>query len=318
MSTELRSRPVTTVDASSRPSVRRWLPATWVVFVVAALLSLPVFPLVAWGVVIPIAAAALLAVTARAARGVSWLAWRVDRVDLLVVSGLYLAVVGLFRLAFVGFTADRVLGLFLAFAGGLILGVAGPVGYTTWVRHRPLRTLGLGVHALRPTLALAALFGGVQFAIMFWGYALPAPVDWVPLLVLSLTVGVFEAVFFRGFVQGRLEASFGTVGGVGGAAVLYALYHVGYGMAGGEMVFLFGLGVVYAIAYRLVENVLVLWPLLTPIGAFFNYVESGDIALPWASILGFADVLGVMAAVIWLAARRQRGAAAHPRPISSM
>lgn len=246
MSTELRSRPAATLDASSCPTVPRWLPATWVVFVVAALLSLPVLPLAAWGVVIPIAAAALLAVTARAARGLSWLAWRVDQVDLLVVGGLYLAVVSLLSLAFGLFTADRVLGLFLAFAGGLILGVAGPVGYTTLVRHRPLRTLGLGAHNPRPTLALAALFGGVQFTIMFWGYALPAPVDWVPLLVL-----------------------------------------------------------------------LVLWPLLTPIGAFFNYLESGDIALPWASILGFADVLGVMAAVIWLAARRERRAGARPRPFTT-
>jgi len=84
------------------------------------------------------------------------------------------------------------------------------------------------------------------------------------------------------------------------------------------MVFLFGLGVVYAIAYRLVNNVLVLWPLLTPIGAFFNYLESGDVVLPWASILGFADVLAVMAAVIWLAARHQRRAETRPRPINSM
>lgn len=45
------------------------------------------------------------------------------------------------------------------------------------------------------------------------------------------------------------------------------LYHVGYGMGGDEMVFLFGLGVVYAVAYRLSENVLVLWPLLIPLGS---------------------------------------------------
>jgi CAAX protease family protein len=38
---------------------------------------------------------------------------------------------------------------------------------------------------------------------------------------MSLVVGFFEAVFFRGFVQNRLVASFGTVRGVGGAAVLY-------------------------------------------------------------------------------------------------
>jgi uncharacterized protein len=65
-----------------------------------------------------------------------------------------MAVVGLFRLAFTGFTPDRVAGLFLAFAAGLILDVAGPVVYTTWIRQRPLHTLGLGRHQLRPTLVL--------------------------------------------------------------------------------------------------------------------------------------------------------------------
>ena len=71
------------------------------------------------------------------------------------------------------------------------------------------------------SVALALTFGGVQFAIMFWGYALPAPVDWVPLLVMSLTVGLFEAVFFRGFIQGRLEDSFGTAAGVAGAGLRF-------------------------------------------------------------------------------------------------
>jgi uncharacterized protein len=57
------------------------------------------------------------------------------------------------------------------------------------------------------------------------------------------------------------------VGGVGAAAGLYALYHVGYGMGPKEMVFLFGLGVVYGVAYACVSNILVLWPLLLPMGS---------------------------------------------------
>lgn len=312
LSTTQQSRPERIPSTAPGPPIPRWLPVSWTLFVIAALLMLPVLPLTVWGVVIPISGAALLAATAPSARGLDWFRRRADPWDLLVVGGLYVAIVGLFRLAFVGFTADSVVGLFLTFAGGLLLGVGGPVIYSTWIRHRPLRTLGLGAHALRPTLTLAAVFGGIQFTIMFWGYALPAPVDWVPLLVLSLTVGLFEAIFFRGFVQGRLEDSFGTAPGVVGAAILYSLYHVGYGMAVGELVFLFGLGIVYAIAYRLVENILVLWPLLTPIGAFFNNLEAGDIVLPWASIAGFADVLAVMAAIIWLAARHERSRAERP------
>jgi len=315
MSTLLRS--TTSPDGTPDAAVPRWPRLIWVGFVVAALLMLPALPLMTWGVVIPIVAAVLLAVTAPAARGLPWLRRRADAVDLVVIGGLYLAVVGLYRLAFAVFTTDNVLGLFLSFAGGLILGVVGPVIYTTWIRHRPLRTLGLGVHNLRPTLALAVLFGGVQFTIMFWGYTLPAPVDWMPLLMLSLTVGLFEAVFFRGFVQTRLEASFGIPAGVVGAAVLYALYHVGYDMTGSEMMFLFGLGVVYAIAYRLADNILVLWPLLTPIGAFFNNLQAGDIVLPWASIAGFVDVLAVMAAIIWLAARHERRVTTRQPPVTT-
>jgi hypothetical protein len=58
---------------------------------------------------------------------------------------------------------------------------------------------------------------------------------------------------------------------------------------------LFGLRLVYAIAFQLTSNLLVLWPLLTPLGSFFANVDAGDIDLPWASILGFLDVAAVMA-----------------------
>jgi hypothetical protein len=187
------------------------------------------------------------------------------------------------------------------------------------MRGRALADLGLSLHRLRGTLAIGAVLAAIQFAMTLWGYDLPAPVDWVPLLVMSVVVGFFEAVFFRGFVQGRLEASLGAVPGIGGAALLYAAYHVGYGMGAREMVFLFGLGVVYAIAYALVRNVLVLWPLLTPLGAFFNNLEAGDIELPWASIAGFADVAAAMVAAVWFAHRHERRRRAptigHPAPV---
>jgi uncharacterized protein len=60
-------------------------------------------------------------------------------------------------------------------------------------------------------------------------------------------------------------------------------------------------GVVYAVAFALARNVLVLWPLLTPLGSFFNAVDTGDIDLPWASIAGFADVFALMSVALWLA-----------------
>lgn len=284
----------------------RSLQAVWTGFVLGALLLLDVVALPVWAAVVAGAAAVLWAVSATRFVAAPWVAIRVDRADLTVAAALYAAVVGLFRLAFVGFTQDNVVGLFLAFAGGLLVGTVGPIAYTTWVRHRPLSSLGLGLHRLRATLALAVAFAAVQFAMTLWGYPMPAPVDWVPLLVMSVVVGLFEAVFFRGFLQGRLEASFGIVAGVVGGAALYSAYHVGYGMGASELWFLLGLGIVYAVAYRLVGNILVLWPLLTPLGAFFNNLRAGDIDLPWASIAGFADVGLVIGVVWWLAWRHQR------------
>ncbi len=298
-------------------SLLRRREAWWSAWVVAALLLLTMAKPTLYGVIVPLSALMVALIpgalpTRPASRG------RVDRLDLLVVVGLYLGVVVLFRLAFVYFTVTSVVGLFLCFAGALLLGVAGPIGYTVWIRHRTLRTLGLRLDNWRQTAALGLVFAAVQFLVTFAGFDLPTPADWVPLLVMSITVGLFEAVFFRGFVLNRLEASFGPVLGVGGAALLYALYHVGYGMESVQMVFLFGLGVVYAVAFRIVDNILVVWPLLTPMGGFFANLTAGDIKLPWASIAGFGDVLVLMAAAVIIAVRRERKqrarAAATPTP----
>jgi membrane protease YdiL (CAAX protease family) len=302
----------------TRPAAKKptdHVPLVWVGFVLASLLALDLLSLSVWSIAVPLAAGALWLVST------GW--WRspaislpgaLDRRDLAVMATLYLAVVGLWRLAFTVFGADRWLGLFLCFGGGMVLGVAVPVIYTVWLRRRPLASLGIGTHQLRATVALGVLFGGVQAVIMLWGYQLPAPVDWMPLLVGALAVGLFEAIFFRGFIQGHLEASLGTGPAVAGAAALYALYHLGYGMGLADMGFLFALGVVYAVVYRLTSNILVLWPLLTPLGGWFNMLESGDIHMPWAAILGFADVLGLMALVIWRAHKHQRRGSGSPPP----
>jgi membrane protease YdiL (CAAX protease family) len=285
--------------------------AVWTTFAVVALLLMDVLDLTVFGVVIPVAGVLLALVMARIGPpnpSIAWTRLVVDRADVIAIASLYVVTVALFRLAFGVFGTDRVAGLFLSFAAALLVGVVGSVIYTTWIRRRPLASIGIGPQNLRSTLRLGLLLAAVQFSITFWGYDLPEPLDWVPLLVMAFTVGLFEAIFFRGFIQGRLEASFGVAPAVLGAAALYALYHVGYGMDADEMVFLFGLGVVYAIAYRLTENVLVLWPLLIPMGSFYAQLDSGDLVgeLPWASIAGFGDVLVVMALVVWFAHRSER------------
>jgi membrane protease YdiL (CAAX protease family) len=275
----------------------------WVTWLVAALLFLVVGNGLVYGLAIPLTAGLLVFI---APGLVPSTGRQVDRRDIRAVLLLYVSVVAALYLAFQVFTVQRTLGLFLCYAGGLILGVVGPVIYTVWRRGRPLVDLGLTTKNWRQAAGLGLILGAVQFFLTLYGYSLPAPADWVPLLTMSLMVGLFEAIFFRGFIQTRLSASFGPVPGVAAATAMYALYHVGYGMGSREMVFLFGLGLVYGIAYACVNSVLVLWPVLIPIGSFFNNLQSGNIDLPWAAIAGFVDVLAIMFAAIWLAHRRQR------------
>ena len=113
--------------------------AMWTAFVVAALLLMDVVDLKVYGVVVPLAGVALALATSRMGKPVSafpWTRWHVDRKDLVVLGALYVAVVALFRVAFTVFTTDRVAGLFLSFGAALLIGVAGPVVYTVWVRRR--------------------------------------------------------------------------------------------------------------------------------------------------------------------------------------
>ncbi|MDQ0755985.1 CPBP family intramembrane glutamic endopeptidase [Arthrobacter sp. B3I4] len=285
-------------------AVSHWRTWAWITWLVAAMLLLAFLDLTVHAVVVSSTALVLAAVSGPA----GWRRQKFDKLDLTVVAVLYVAVVVLFRVAFTVFTATNVLGLFLCFGTGLTLGVAGPVFYTVR-RGRHLSDLGLWLGNWKQAVGLGLVLAAIQFAVTLLGYPLPTPVDWVPLLVMSLTVGAFETIFFRGFVQTRLSASLGQVPGVGAAATLYAVYHVGYGMGGEGMVFLFGLGVIYAVAYALTRNFLVLWPLLTPLGSFFNNLNGGEIELPWESILGFADVLGLMAASVWLGHRMLRRSA---------
>jgi len=288
----------------------RWRSTLWSAWVVGALLLLS-FASGATYLVVVAGSALLLALVPGALPS---RARRAGGHDLAAVLTTYVVVVALFRLAFVGFTEDHVVGLFLAFATGLVVGVAGPVWWTVWVRGRPLRDLGLRRDDLPRAVGFALLFGGVQFALTLWGYDLPDPVDWVPLLGMALVVGVFESVFFRGFVQGRLEERFGTVPGIAAAAALYGLYHVGYGMGVTDIAFLTGLGVVYAVAYAVARNLVVLWPLLTPLGSFYANVEAGDITLPWASLAGFGDVLALMVLAFVLAVRHRHKVDASAMP----
>jgi len=208
----------------------------------------------------------------------------------LVTASLYLT----FRVI----TTDRVALHFICFAlvSLAILGMGVPVYWNSLVMGRPLSSIGVSTRGW-----VSSLLGGLAFtAAQVWmlpHVEFPSAAGLAPLVTMALCVGLFEAVFFRGWIQLRLEEAFGIIPAVVLGAGLYSLYHLGYGMTGAEMATLFVIGLVYAGVFRLTKNILIIWPFLTPSGGLFNNIREG-LSIPFAATWGFGDTLIVMAGVL--------------------
>lgn len=242
--------------------------------------------------------------------------WKPDR-DLIAVLVSWLLVTGTLYTAtvIVGQEVWGGMAYFFLYAvlGAGLLGVGLPLYWTVVVRGRPLADLGLTTRWLGISLILQLVFAALQYAGTLMGQPLPGLDRLLPLVALSLAIGFFEALFWRGWVLLRLEESFGLVPALLLGAALYALYHIGYAMPAGEIFFLFFIGILYALAFRLTKNIFILWPVFQPMGQLVTLINDG-LELPLISALGFVEVLAGMFVLVWLAWRWGRKTAPKPRP----
>lgn len=224
--------------------------------------------------------------------------WNPGRDTWIALGSYLLVVLGLYT-AFQIFTIDRVAANFITF-GPITLAVLGiglPALYTVLIRKRPLGDLGISSSQLIPSLVLGLLLAWDTYN----NTLAPMDVTWtkaeVPLVTMALAVGLFEAVFFRGWLQLRFEEAFGLVPGLILAALCYSFYHIGYGMTTGEMLFLFGLGLTFGAFFRLTKNIFLLWPFYTPMGSIYTNLTEG-LSLPFEATYGFLLTIGLMIAIL--------------------
>jgi membrane protease YdiL (CAAX protease family) len=224
--------------------------------------------------------------------------WNPGRDTWIALVSYVLVVLGLYT-AFQIFTTDRVAANFITF-GPITLAVLGiglPALYTVLIRKRPLEDLGISSSQLLPSLFLGLLLAWDTYN----NTLAPMNITWtraeVPLMTMALAVGLFEAVFFRGWLQLRFEEAFGLVPGLILAALCYSFYHIGYGMTAGEMLFLFGLGLTFGAFFRLTKNIFVLWPFYTPMGSIYTNLTEG-LSLPFEATYGFLLTIGLMIAIL--------------------
>ncbi len=232
-----------------------------------------------------------------------WFVWA-PKPGLFLLLLSWLLVIGGLTLAFQIFTTEKVALNFITFGPITLLGfgIIIPVFWTI-KQKRSLETLGLTTKKLFLSLILGLLFALIQYYLTIANVILPPTIQLIPLIAMALTVGLFEAVFFRGWIQLRIEESFGIIPAIIIGALFYAFYHVGYGMYIDEILFLFFIGLLYAVAFRLTKNILILWPFFTPSGGFYANIKDG-LVLPLEATYGFVLVLAIMVIVILTVAKK--------------
>jgi hypothetical protein len=193
---------------------------------------------------------------------------------------------------------------FFLYAGltACVFGIGLPVAWMVLYRRRPLSDLGITRKWLWLSLILQLIFSIIQFSLTLAKTQTPSLEKVLPLAGMALTIGFFEALFWRGWVLSRLEESFGLLPAILLGSGLYAIYHIGYGMPWKEIGFLFFIGVLYAVSFRLTKSVFILWPLYQPLGQMVTLIRD-ELQLPLIATLGFVEALVLMLVIIWLAGK---------------
>jgi membrane protease YdiL (CAAX protease family) len=212
--------------------------------------------------------------------------------DLLMVIVSYLVLVGCLYTAFQIVTTANVAANFILYGpvSLLILGVVAPISYNNLIKKRPLLETGITKKYWIASVVLGIIFGAITYMGTLATITLPPLTEFLPLIFMAITVGLFEAIFFRGWIQLRFEKAFGAIPAILIGSAFYSLYHVGYGMTYSEIWFLFLLGITFAIAFRITRNILVLWPFYTWLGGLYANLSEG-LRIPFEAIYGFVIVL---------------------------
>jgi hypothetical protein len=168
-----------------------------------------------------------------------------------------------------------------AILAATVFGIGIPLYWTVVVRKRPVSDLGITTNRLGLSLALQVVLAVLVIPGAIRDLRIPGATELIPLIALALAIGFFEAVFWRGWVLLRLEAAFGVIPAILLSSALYAAYHIGYAMPLSEITFLFVIGLMFAVAFRLTRSVFILWPIFQPMGQLVTLVREGLPCLSW-------------------------------------
>lgn len=224
----------------------------------------------------------------------AWFRWNPNK-DLIAVAISWLLVVAGLSMATFIITGQKGGLYFLIYAvlTALLFGIGIPVAWMVFVRKQSTTSLGITKKNLSLSLGIQLILSIILYILALSKTTFPAFNYLMPLITLTLAIGFFEAVFWRGWVLLRLEEAFGLIPALILSSVLYAAYHIGYGMPLSEMIFLFFIGLLFAVVFRITKNVFILWPVFQPMGQLITLMKE-SLPLPLIAAVGFTEVLAVM------------------------
>lgn len=233
------------------------------------------------------------------------LRWKPDKDLIIVALSLFLVTGGIALATRLNGPNDRSgIAYFIVYAvlTAALCGVGLPLYWTVIIRRRPLSELGMSRKWIRRSHFIQLFFVVLQFAGIMGKISFPPLDKLLPLIELAMFIGFFETIFWRGWVQMRLEAAFGIAPAIVLSAALYALHYLAYGTPAAALMPLFFAGLLYAIIFRLTNNVLIIWPVFLPMRLLINLINDGATITPVA-VLGLFGAWLFMLGLIRLAGR---------------
>ncbi|OGY43525.1 MAG: hypothetical protein A2731_03795 [Candidatus Buchananbacteria bacterium RIFCSPHIGHO2_01_FULL_39_8] len=211
-------------------------------------------------------------------------------IDLLVVLASYLVmVVGLYTVWKKVPMADVWIPVSM-----FVLGVLVPIAYNSLVKKQPLSDIGISKKQWVKSLALGLIISFLLISPRMADVIIPPFTELLPMLALEITLGLFYAIFFHGWIQMRFEHAFGAMPAILITTILFTFHHVAYG----EPISLLYMGhfvggLILAAIFRITRNILILWPFFISAAGLIYDLGLG-LRLPFEATYGYTGVLILM------------------------
>lgn len=154
------------------------------------------------------------------------------------------------------------------------IGFIFPVYYVTIIKKESISSLGVTKKKLGLSLLINIIFSilllfqfisnsnSIQFTSTY-NIKMIIPIMYI------FVAGIFEMIFFYGFLREFFERAFGIIPSILLTAVFYSFHHAGFQPEFLKLIFV---GIMYASVYRITRNVFIIFPFFWGIGATWDVI----------------------------------------------